>query len=68
MTRPQAKASKENRDWLYSDAFLSAYCGHAPTTILTKYSKAFIVPYKSLAEIVEYIEFVIEAEPEKTAQ
>lgn len=61
------KSSKENKEWLYSDAFLSAYCGHAPTTILSKYSKAFKVPYKSLVEIVEYIEFVIEAEPAKTA-
>lgn len=63
----KCKASKENKDWMYSDAFLSAYCGHAPTTILKKYSKAFKVPYKSLVEIVDYIEFIIDAEPEKVA-
>lgn len=63
----KCKMSKENKDWLYSDAFLSAYCGHAPTTILAKYAKAFKVPYKNLLEIVQYIEFVIEAEPEKVA-
>lgn len=63
----KCKLSKENKDWMYSDAFLSAYCGHAPTTIITKYSRAFRVPYKNLLEIVQYIEFVIEAEPEKTA-
>ena len=61
------KASKENKDWMYSDAFLSAYCGHAPTTILNKYSKALKVPYESLVELVDYIEFIIEAKPEKTA-
>lgn len=63
----KCKVSKENKTWMYSDAFLSAYCGHAPTTILSKYSKAFKVPYKSLVEIVDYIEFVIDAEPTKVA-
>lgn len=63
----KCKASRENKDWLYSDAFLSAYCGHAPTTILNKYLKAFKVPYKSLVEIVDYIEFIIDGEPEKAA-
>lgn len=63
----KCKMSKENKDWLYSDAFLSAYCGHAPTTILAKYSKAFKIPYRNLIEIVEYIEHIIETEPEKTA-
>lgn len=63
----KCKKSKESKDWVYSDAFLSAYCGHAPTTILKKYSEAFKVPYKSLVEIVDYIEFIIDAEPEKVA-
>lgn len=61
------KKAKDNKTWVYSDAFLSAYCGHAPTTILTKYSRAFKVPYKSLVEVVDYIEFVIDAEPQKIA-
>lgn len=62
----KCKALKEKKDWLYSDAFLSAYCGHAPTTVLSKYNKALKVPYKSLVELVDYIEFVIESEPQKT--
>jgi len=61
----KCKALKEKKDWLYSDAFLSAYCGHAPTTVLSKYNKALKVPYKSLVELVDYIEFVIESEPQK---
>lgn len=63
----KCKLSREDKDWMYSDAFLSAYCGHAPTTIIRKYLNAFKVPYTSLVEIVDYIEFVIDAEPEKKA-
>lgn len=63
----KCKALKEKKDWLYSDAFLSAYCGHAPTTVLGKYAKALKVPYKSLVELVDYIEFVIEAAPQKSS-
>lgn len=60
----KCKQSREDKKWVYSDAFLSAYCGQAPGTILSKYKDAFKVPYRSLVEIVEYIEFVITQDPE----
>lgn len=63
----KCKLSKENTNWMYSDAFLSAYLDHAPGSILSKYGKALSNPYKSLVEIVEYIEFVLEREPDKVA-
>lgn len=58
------KNSRENKTWLYSDAFLSAYCGHAPSTILTKYAKALRTPY-NLVELADFIEHIIESKPEK---
>lgn len=61
----KCKLSKGNTVWMYSEAFLSAYSGLAPGTIFAKYKKAFATPYKSLSELVEYIEFVIEREPDK---
>ena len=61
----KCKLSRENTNWMYSEAFLSAYLNHAPGSILSKYGKALSNPYKSLSEIVEYIEFVIENEPDK---
>lgn len=60
------KKAKDNNSWVYDDAFLSAYCGHAPTTIMSKYTKAFKVPYKSLVEIVDYIEYILDTEPKKS--
>ncbi len=63
----KCKQSKEDTSWMYSEAFLSAYLGYAPGSILSKYAKAFANPYKSLSEIVEYIEFVIDHEPERTS-
>ena len=63
----KCRLSKENTNWMYSDAFLSAYLNHAPGSIISKYKKALGNPYKSLVEIVEYIEFVIEREPDKLA-
>ena len=63
----KCKMSKENTNWMYSEAFLSAYLNHAPGSILSKYGKALRNAYKSLSEVVEYIEFVIEHEPDKNA-
>ena len=63
----KCKLSKENTNWMYSDAFLCAYLNHAPGSILSKYGKALSNPYKSLSEIVEYIEFIIDREPDKLA-
>lgn len=63
----KCRQSKEDTNWMYSEAFLSAYLGYAPGSILSKYDKALANPYKSLAEIVEYIELVIDREPEKIA-
>lgn len=63
----KCKRSKENTNWMYSEAFLSAYLDHAPGSILSKYGKALKNPYKSLSEIVEYIELVLEREPDKVA-
>ncbi len=60
----KCKQSREEKKWVYSDAFLAAYCEQASGTILSKYNEAFKVPYHSLVEIVEYIEFVIVREPE----
>lgn len=61
----KCKLSRENTNWMYSEAFLSAYLNHAPGSVLSKYGKALNNPYKSLSEIVEYIEFVIDREPDK---
>ena len=63
----KCKLSKEDTDWMYSDAFLCAYLDYAPGSILSKYGKALSNPYMSLSEIVEYIEFVIGREPNKAA-
>lgn len=61
----KCKMSKDSTSWMYSEAFLSAYMNKAPGSVISKYRKAFSNPYKSLSEIVEYIEFVIERQPDK---
>ena len=61
----KCKVSKQDTAWRYSDAFLSAYQGHTPQTIISKYKKAFRSPYKSLSQIVEYIEIVLDNEPHR---
>lgn len=60
----KCKQSKQNKTWLYSEAFLSAYSGQAPSTICAKYRKALEIPY-NLVDIADYIEFILENEPEK---
>jgi tetratricopeptide (TPR) repeat protein len=61
----RCKIIKENTDWMYSDAFISAYFNQHPSTILSRYKKALSNPCTSLSEIVEYVEFVIEQRPDK---
>ena len=61
----KCKRIGENTDWMYSDAFLSAYLNHDPGVVLAKYRKALMNPYKSLSEILEYIEIVIENQPDR---
>lgn len=61
----KCRQSKEQKIWLYSDAFLSAYFGNAPQTIYSKYKKAFAIKY-DLNRLAEYIEMVLEKEKTKT--
>ena len=63
----KCRLSKEKTSWMYSEAFLSAYSNLTPGTIISKYQKALNTPYENLLELVEYIEFIIEREPDKTA-
>lgn len=60
----KCRQSKEQKIWLYSDAFLSAYFDNAPRTIYLKYKKAFAIDYE-LNRLTEYIEMVLEKEPTK---
>lgn len=62
----KCKQSKTQQEWRYSEAFLCAYSGQAPGIIISKYREALKVPYEDLVGIVDYIEFVIEHEPQKT--
>lgn len=63
----KCKLAPSEMSWLYSDAFLSAYTERSAGSINSKYTKAFKTPYKSLSEIVEYIELVLEREPHKAS-
>lgn len=63
----KCKQAPSEMSWLYSDAFLSAYTERSAGSINSKYIKAFKTPYKSLSEIVEYIELVLEREPQKAS-
>lgn len=62
----RCKQSKEKEDWIYSEAFLAAYAGQAPGSVISKYQKALNVRYPDIVNIVDYIEYVLEQEPEKT--
>ncbi len=54
------------KGWLFSDAFLAAYLGYAPGTIIARYNKAIREDKQSnLVELVEHIEFMISEQPEK---
>lgn len=61
----KCKQSNQNQDWQYSEAFLCAYAGRTPGMVMSKYNKAFMVPYENPVELADYIELVIEREPDK---
>lgn len=61
----KCKQSNQNQDWTYSEAFLSAYAGHTPGRVISKYNRAFNVSDENLVELADYIEVVHEREPEK---
>ena len=58
------KQHKKQFSWRYSDAFLTAYEDSSPLTIYKKYSTAFKYD-QDLHRIVDYIEYIIEREPER---
>lgn len=55
---------KDREDWKYSDAFLCAYQSQTEGSILSKYFKAFKVPYSHF-NLITYIEEILEDEPDK---
>lgn len=59
------KKVKQLNDWKYSEAFLSAYCGYAPRSIIRNYERAFRYNCCNLIHIVDYIEFILNREPNK---
>ena len=61
----KCKQSNQYQDWTYSDAFLSAYAGNSPGRVISKYTKAFKAFNENLLELADYIEVVLEREPEK---
>ena len=61
----KCKAINQNNDWQYSEAFLSAYLGKDAGIVMSKYAKAFKMPYENPVELADYIEFVLAQEPEK---
>ena len=54
-----------NDSWQYSEAFLSAYLGKSAGIVFSKYAKAFKKPYTNPVELLDFIEFVLEQEPNK---
>lgn len=63
----KCKKSKNNGEWKYSEAFIMAYLGRAPRSICHKYASAMEIQYDNLVRIADYIEFVIEREPNRIA-
>ena len=63
----KCKKLNQNNDWLYSEAFLAAYIGKDAGIIMSKYIKAFTKSYDNLVELADYIEFILEQEPDKIA-
>lgn len=61
----QSRAIDGRKTWRYSEAFLAAYTGKSTMTIYQKYIKAFKVDY-NLISIIDFIEYILEKEPEKT--
>lgn len=61
----KCKEINQNNDWQYSEAFLCAYMGKSAGIVMSKYMKAFTKPYENPVELLDYIEFVLEQEPDK---
>ena len=58
------KLFKQRNSWKYSDAFIAAFEERAPMTIYSKYIQAFKHP-QQLNRIVDYIEYMIDKEPNR---
>lgn len=58
------KSIASSKVWKYSEAFLTAYNGLSPLQIYRKYNSAFKIEY-NLLYIADYIEFVLQNEPER---
>ena len=61
----QAKCVDSDKAWRYSEAFIAAFTGKSPLTIYRKYESAFKVEY-NLVQIVDFIEYILNDEPERT--
>lgn len=63
------KCRQQNRqeEWKYSDAFLCAYLNLPPQVIIAKYKKATLVKTYNILRIADYIEYIIEQEPQMHA-
>lgn len=59
----KCKSCRTDDAWKYSEAFLAAYQGFAPSTVIAKYQQAFKVEYSNLINIADYVEYILEKEP-----
>lgn len=55
----------EKRHWVYNEAFLNAYTSNDLGSVYSIYIKAVLSDY-SISKVIEFIEKVLEEEPEKT--
>lgn len=61
----RCKEMNKNNIWQYSEAFLCAYLDKSAGIVMSKYAKAFTKPYANLVELLDFIEYVLEQEPDK---
>lgn len=61
----RCKEINQNNIWQYSEAFLCAYLDKSAGIVMSKYAKAFTKPYANPIELLDFIEFVLEQEPDK---
>lgn len=63
----KCKMQKEDNAWRYSDAFLGAYCGEIPPMVIcAKYEQALSSCPYNLIRLIDYVEYILEMEPDKT--
>jgi len=62
----KCRQNKNQKDWKYSHAFLSAYCANSPMTVYARYKEAFQCRDVNKVNIVDYIEYILTKEPERT--